>query len=101
MFPSQIALLFLAGVLCCGGCATTERGSPRPLAVAVAITPIGARSVSAEQVARVHEALKPEIHRAGYTLAPGSAAADLVLVVSFTPTPGGSGGRVKITGLEP
>jgi hypothetical protein len=102
MPSSSISLLFLAGVmLCFGGCATAERASLRPLAVAVAITPIGTSSLSAEQVTRVHAALGPEIQRAGYTLAQSSAAADLVLIVNFTPTPGGGGGRVKITGLEP
>jgi hypothetical protein len=84
-----------------GGCATTERTNPRALAVTIAVTPVGARTVSAEQVAQIHQALKPELQRAGYVLADHSAMADLVLTVSFTPMPGGTGGRVKITGLEP
>jgi len=67
----------------------------------MAVTPIGARSLSHEQVACVHEALIPEIRRAGYSVAKNRADADFMVLVNFTPVAGGSGGRVKITGLEP
>jgi hypothetical protein len=93
-------LTLLAGLILCPACSTASRSEPRPLSVAVAITPVGA-TLSAEQIARVHGALKPELQRVGYTFAESSAAADLVLLVTFSPIAGGTGGRLKIIGLEP
>ncbi len=102
MFPTPASLCILAGMaLGFSACVNADRATQRPVAVAVAISPIGTRTLSADQVAQVHEALKPEILRAGYSLAPSRAAADLVLIVSYTPVDGGSGGRVKIMTLEP
>jgi hypothetical protein len=37
----------------------------------------------------------------GFRLAEARNAADFVVTVSFTPIPGGSGGRVTVTGIEP
>jgi hypothetical protein len=81
-----------------GGCATAQQ-STRHLSVAVAI--IGTQTISAQQVVQIHQALRPELESAGYTLADSNATADLVLTVSFIPIPGGPGGRIKLTSLEP
>ncbi len=98
---STFAFLLLAVMAQCCGCASNGRPNPRPLSVSVSITPIGASSLSTEQVVRVHEAIKPQLLQSGYTFAVSSSAADLVLLVSFTPIPGGNGGHVRITGIEP
>ena len=95
------AILLCTALAACSGGAARSRHAARPVSVAVAVTPIGVTSISTEQTKRVHAALIPELQRAGYSLAQTSAAADLVLLVSFTPTPEGEGGRVKIMGLEP
>jgi hypothetical protein len=100
-FASITVLTSFAGMILCSACTSVDRSVQRPLSVSVAITPIDARSISNAQAAQVHEALRPELQRAGYTFADNSMTADLVLLVSFTPTVGGNGGRVKITGLSP
>ena len=98
---SSFVLVLLAAAVLCSGCATRERQNARTLSVTVAITPLGARTLSSDQVIRIHDALKPELLRAGYSFAGNSSTADLVLLVSFTPIPDGNGGRVKIIGIEP
>ncbi len=97
---TKTSLLVLPAIaLGLGGCASHAKA--RPLAVIVAVRPVNAKPLSTEQVARIHQALDPELLRAGYVLADLTASADLVVTVSFTPTPAGSGGQVKITGIEP
>ena len=100
-FSAIAVYVIFVGLVLLSGCTNARTRNPRSLSVSVAITPIGASSLSTEQVARIHEAVKPELLRAGYTFAQTSSSADLVLLVSFTPVAGGSGGRVKVTGLEP
>lgn len=99
------SILIFAGLLatfmavCVSGCGTAPRA--RSLSVLIAITPMGAESVSPAQVAQIHHVLKPSVEAAGYTLAENDAAADLVLTVSFIPIPGMAGGRIKLISLEP
>ena len=95
------AILLCAALVACSGVAVGSRHALRPVSVAVAVTPVGVESISSAQTKLVHAALVPELQRAGYSLAQSGVSADLVLLVSFTPTPGGPGGRVQIMGLQP
>lgn len=101
-FVSTLVLSLIVGLtLVLGGCAHAAKSAPRPLSVAVAVTPLGAGTVSAGQVAQIHQALRPEFERTGYIFANSRKNADLVLTVSFIPNPGGQGGRISFTSLEP
>jgi glutathione S-transferase len=99
---SMLSLVFVATLIfAVGGCTTPQAARARPLSVAIAITPVGTGTVSAAQAAEIQRALRPELEGAGYVLADRPTAADLVLTVSFVPAPGGPGGRIRLTGLEP
>ena len=99
-FRSILTLALASVTLGTGGCNSASQPKPRP-SVAVAIAAVGAETVSAGQVARIHQTLRPEIEGAGFVFADRNATADLVLTVSFTPIPGSPGGRIKLTSLEP
>jgi hypothetical protein len=98
-----VALLFLLLLAIAGtSCSTTP--APRSVAmpaVAVAVTSADGSRPSTEQLTRIYQAMQPELLKVGLRLAEGRNAADFVVTVSFTPTPGGSGGRIAVTGIEP
>lgn len=101
MYPAFSFRLCAALVLLAfAGCVHTK-SPPRPLRVAIAITPVGVASLSTAQTAHIHAALKPQVEQRGFVFAEISAAADLVLLVKFTPTPGSAGGHVQIMGIQP
>lgn len=68
---------------------------------AVAIRTTGGRAPTSDQVNRILQALTPELTRSGFVLASDRSVADVVVLVSFTPAPEGSGGRLVVTGMEP
>lgn len=97
----QIPLLMLALVVT--SCTTTPapRSAAMMPAVAIAVSSVDGSAPSAEQLTNIHQALQPEFQRVGFRFAENRNTADLVVMVRFTPTPGGSGGRVAIVGIEP
>lgn len=95
-------LLVLVLAVAVTSCSTTTapRGGVMP-AVAIAVTSTDGSAPSAGQLTQIHQALQPEFQRVGFRFAESRNTADLIVIVRFTPTPGGSGGRVAILGIEP
>ncbi len=83
------------------GCSATSKRSINSPVVAVAVSTQGGAPPTAAEVARIHQALQPELTRAGFSLAADREAAAFIVSVTFTRPSGIDGERVKITGFEP
>lgn len=100
--PRRLHLIALGLVVSiCTSCGTTVRSPQNSRSVAVAVNSIGGRPPSTEQVSWIHQAIQPELARAGFEFAGKMATADFIVTVSFTPNVDASGGRVVITSIEP
>ena len=98
-FSLITGLLSLAAT--CVGAGCTSPAPPRLPAVAIAITPVGNRPPSAEEIHRVHQALTPALLQMGALVAERRDVADFVITVSFTPATASAGSRVTVIGVEP
>jgi hypothetical protein len=94
-------LLVLANVCVGTGCSTTAPRSPAAPSVAIAVIAATGVPPSVEQITRILEALRPELARVGFRVTEAREAADYLVTVSFTPSPGFNGGRVAVVGIEP